>query len=105
VRLAAFGEVRPNGRGVSWMRHSIAAMVRAMTISEADQALLDRADRYIANPGGGREKRRLNRAIDDRIATLVAELDQLRERQFEILFENGIVDKQGRRIDDEPPAA
>jgi hypothetical protein len=54
-------------------------MVRAMAISEADQALLDRADRYIANPGGGREKRRLNRAIDDRIATLVAELDQIRE--------------------------
>ena len=80
-------------------------MVRAMTIfSEADQALLDRADRYLANPGGDRERRRLLRLLGDRRATAVAQLDQVRERQFEILFENGIVDEEGRRIDDEPAA-
>lgn len=77
-----------------------------MTIfSEADRALLDRADRYIANPGGERERRRVLRALKDRTATARARLDQVRERQFEILFENGIVAKEGRRIDDERPAA
>ena len=80
-------------------------MVRAMTIfSEADQALLDRADRFIANPGGERERRRVLRALKDRTASARAGLDQVRERQFEILFENGIVDEEGRRIDDEPAA-
>ena len=44
-------------------------------------------------------------AIDDRIATAQARLDQIKERQFEILYENGIIDELGRRIDDEPPAA
>jgi hypothetical protein len=75
------------------------------TFSADDQALLDRADRYLASPGGDREKRRLLRALGDREATAVARLDQIMERQFEILFENGIIDEQGRRIDDEPPAA
>ena len=38
-------------------------------------------------------------------ATVRARLDQIRERQFEILFENEIVDEEGRRIDDERPVA
>jgi hypothetical protein len=76
-----------------------------MTISEADQALLDRADRYLANPGGEREKRRLKRAPGDRIATAQARLDQIKVRQFEILFDAGIIDEQGRPVDDEPPVA
>jgi hypothetical protein len=54
---------------------------------------------------GEPERRRLQRAIGDRIATAQARLDQIRERRFEILFENGIVDEDGGRIDDEPPAA
>ena len=45
------------------------------------------------------------RALGDRRAAVVARLDQIKERQFEILFENGIVDELGRRVEDEPPAA
>jgi hypothetical protein len=42
-----------------------------MTIlSQADLALLDRADRYLANSGGERERRRLDRAIGDLLAWL-----------------------------------
>jgi hypothetical protein len=80
-------------------------MVDRMTIfSDADQLLLDRADRYLVNPRGERERRRLLRALSDRQAAAVARLDQIKERQFEILFENGIVDAHGRLIDSEPPA-
>jgi len=59
-------------------------------MDDNDQALLARADRFIASPGGERERRRLLRALADRRAGVQARLDQLRERQYEILDEHGL---------------
>ena len=67
-------------------------------MDNADRELLDRADRFIAQPGGERERRRLLRLLGDRQAVVQARIDQRRARLEEIR-ELGILG------DDLPPAA
>jgi hypothetical protein len=69
-----------------------------MDNADRDRELLDRADRFLDQPGGERERRRLLRMLGDRQAAVQARIDQQRARLEELR-------ELGRFDDDLPPAA